>query len=122
MREHKHDACHAHLAGRGGKTNKNQGLKQHIWGDLDAAGLAWREFRALAESPIAPLVLWNRERSVSWNSCCAFTESRDEKKADEGASACRRGDSDEVRSLALHSYVSLTHSIEEIYADSGGGR
>jgi len=49
-------------------------------------------------------------------------KSSDEKKADEGASACRRGDSDEVRSLALHSYVSLTHSIEEIYAHSGGGR
>ena len=61
-------------------------------------------------------------KRVDRNAPRAFWVSARKKKADEGASACRRGDSDEVGSLALHSYVSLTHSIEEIYAHSGGGR
>src|SRR5262245_37303846 len=92
----------------GRKANKNRWLRQYVWHRRESSAL--------------PRDVTKTERFVSWKSCCAFTESSNEKKADEGASACRRGDSDEVRSLALHSYVSLTHSIEEIYAHSGGGR
>src|SRR5215470_5011745 len=120
MSQPKHETCHGQSSLSGQKPSKNHELRQQLLQAHRAASL-----RCSQEPTEQTPLVCTRTKATRGSMLSARTSAvrlHGQKKADEGASACRRGDSDEEGSLALHSYDRLTHWVKEPYAHSGGRR